>query len=59
MAEQQLKPALGPIEQLLANIRGGGLGGLETVNPELRNRPDCRNIKKGAKVLLTKQLPTL
>ena len=40
MAEQQLKPALGPIEQLLANIRGGGLGGfLETVNPELRSRP--------------------
>lgn len=50
MAEQQLKPALGPIEQLLANIRGGGLSGfLETVNPELRNRPDYQNIKKGAK----------
>ena len=50
MAEQQLKPALGPLEQLLANIRGGGLSGLlETVNPELRNRPDYQNIKKGAK----------
>ena len=50
MAEQQLKPALGPIEQLLTNIRGGGLSGLlETVNPELRNRPDYQNIKKGAK----------
>ena len=50
MAEQQLKPALGPLEQTLANIRGGGLSGLlETINPELRNRPDYQNLKKGAK----------
>jgi hypothetical protein len=50
MAEQQLKPALGPLEQALANIRGGGLSGLlETINPELRTRPDYQNIKKGAK----------
>ena len=50
MAEQQLKPALGPLEQTLANLRGGGLSGLlETINPELRNRPDYQNLKKGAK----------
>ena len=50
MAEQQLKPALGPLEQTLANIRGGGLSGLlETINPELRKRPDYQNLKKGAK----------
>ena len=50
MAEQQLKPALGLLEQTLANLRGGGLSGLlETINPELRNRPDYQNLKKGAK----------
>ena len=50
MAEQQLKPALGPLEQALANIRGGGLSGLlETINPELRTRPEYKNLQKGAK----------
>ena len=50
MAEQQLKPALGPLEQTLANIRGGGLSGLlETINPELRTRPEYKNLQKGAK----------
>lgn len=50
MAEQQLKPALGPLEQALANIRGGGLSGLlETINPELRTRPEYKNLQKGGK----------
>ena len=48
--KQEFKPQVGSLEQLINNMKGDGLAGLiETINPNIANKPDYQKLKSFGK----------